>query len=451
VQKLEADVCIVGAGFAGLTAARTLVQAGRSVVVLEARDRVGGRVWSRALPDGMQIDVGGTWVAPGHEAIRTLAREVSVETHRTHSKGAKLLIRDGVVGRFEGSMPRIGPVALIAIGQAMARLDAMARTLPIEEPWKAKRAREWDERSMAQWLSMLNVPSQTARELLAVAVRGLFTADPAEVSLLDVLYLIASAGSLQTLLAIEGGYQQDMLVGGAMSVAERVAAQLGDAVRLRAPVRAVTQRMGTADVRADGIDVQAKRVIVALPPALALAIEYDPPLPVDTDQWLRNSVAGAVLKTVLVYEHAFWRDDGLSGESSSADSCIESTLDASPPTGRPGILCALSFGPTARRLGRFEAGERRRTMLDTLAQRFGAKASSPMHVFETDWAAEPWTRGCYMAHYGPGVLTQLGPANRVPVGVIHWAGSETASVSHGAIDGAVRSGKRAAGEVLAAL
>ena len=151
-----------------------------------------------------------------------------------------------------------------------------------------------------------------------------------------------------------------------------------------------------------------------------------------------------------MYDEPFWRTDGLTGQSVATTSPIEMTLDASPRSGVPGVLAAFGFGPFARTLGALDPEERRRFVLDALVTRFGPRAAQPAYYEEIDWAEERWTRGCFMAHMPPGVITQFGRALRAPVGRIHWAGTETATVSHGSIDGAIRSGERAAAEVLAA-
>jgi len=447
VDGLEADVCVVGAGYAGLTAARRMQQAGKAVVVLEARARVGGRVWTNSH-DGIPIDLGGTFLAPGHDAIRGLAAELGVGTHPTNTAGKHVLVHDGRVSRYRGLFPRISPVAIASLGLNMARLDAMAKKVSLDEPWTGRRARDWDARSAGAWLAdRVHVP--LSRSLLEASVRGLWTCDPSEVSLLHVLYLIRSAGGLNVLLSTKGGYQQDQVDGGMQTMANRMAAELGDAVCLDVPVRAIFQTDGNVRVEGDGTTVRARRVVVAVPPALAANITYDPPLPVDRAQVLERMPAGSMFKAAAVYDRPFWRDDGLCGESVSTKPPIETSYDCSPPSGDAGIIMGFAFGPYARDLSRLSAGERRTVVLDTYRERFGLQAGSPLHYVDHDWAEEEWTRGCSAAHLPPGILTQYGHVLRTPCGRIHWAGSETATVSHAAIDGAVRSGERAAQEVLA--
>jgi monoamine oxidase len=448
-ERMDVDVCIVGAGYAGLTAARRLTQAGRSVVVLEARDRIGGRIWTFHLPDGSPVDRGGGWLANRHEAILALASEVGVSTYKTFVDGYHLLVGGGRTRRYRGLIPKISPAAILTIVLAQAKLDRMARSLPMEMPWTAKRAEEWDSRSVAWFLEHSGIRTTLARDLFESAVRGLFCGDLTQVSFLNMLFLIRSAGSINTLFSITGGYQENLVVGGAGTIARRVADDLGAAVRLETPVRAINQRQDHVVVESAGLTVSARHAVVAIPPALALEIAFDPVLPEDRLTLYRHSTAGPETKTLLVYDQPFWRADGFSGQSAEPRSASEVTLDATPAAGSPGVIASFTFGPIAERIDALGAGERRRLVLDAMVARFGPRAGSPSEIIETPWWHEEWTRGCSMAHWSPGILTRHGSLLRQPWGRVHWAGTETATISYGAIDGAVRSGERAAGEILA--
>ena len=447
-ERVDADVCVVGGGYAGLTAARRLNQAGKSAVVLEARDRVGGRIWTHHLSDGSPVDRGGAWLAPKHDAIRGLAREVGVSTYKTWVEGAHLLIDQGRARRYTGLIPKISPLAIITIALAQAKLDRMAKHIPIEAPWTAKRAAEWDSHSVAWWLERSGIRTTIARDLFEMAVRGLFTSDLNEVSFLHLLFLVRAHGSINTLFSIEGGAQENMVEGGAGSIAQRVADNLADAVRLNAPVRAVTQREDHVLVDAGDLAVSARHAVVAVPPALAIAIAFDPVLSDDRMTLYRNAVAGPETKTLVIYDEPFWRAEGFSGQTSEPGSAAEVTLDASPASGSPGVIASFSFGPVAERVDALDEADRRRAVLDALTARLGPRAASPSEYIETAWWTEEWTRGCSMAHLPPGILTRYGPLLREPFGRVHWAGTETSTTSHGAIDGAVRSGERAAAEIL---
>ena len=447
-ERIDVDVCVIGAGYAGLTAARRLSQGSKSVVVLEARDRIGGRIWTHHLSDGSAVDRGGGWLAPKHEAIFGLAHEVGVTTYKTWVKGAHLLVDGQRTRRYTGLIPKISPLAVATIALAQMKIDRMSKQLPLEEPWNAKKAAEWDSRSVAWFLERSGIRTTIARDLFEMAVRGLFTGDLNDVSFLHMLFLVRGHGSINTLFSITGGSQENMVDGGAGSIAQRVADALGDSVRLNAPVRSISQRDDRVVVETGDLVVNAGHAVVTVPPALALEIEFDPVLPDDRLTLYRNDVAGPETKTLIVYDEPFWRADGFSGQTSDPGSASEVTLDASSASGTPGVIGSFTFGPVAERLDALDPAERRRAVLDALTARLGARAASPAEFIETAWFNEEWTRGCSMAHLRPGILSRYGPLLREPFGRVHWAGTETSTTSHGAIDGAVRSGERAAREIL---
>jgi monoamine oxidase len=447
-ERIEADVCIIGAGYAGLTAARRLQQHAQSVVVLEARDRVGGRIWTYQLTDGTPIDRGGAWLAPKHDAIFGLAREVGVTTYKTWVEGAHLLVGGGRTRRYTGLIPKISPLAVATIALAQTRIDRMAKQVPLDAPWTAKRADEWDARTVASWLARAGIRRGIGRDLFEMAVRGLMTSDLDDVSLLHLLFLVRGHGSIATLFSIEGGAQENMVDGGAGSIAQCVADALGDAVRCSAPVRSITQRDEHVLVETAELTVSARYAVVAVPPALALEIDFDPELADDRLTLYRNDIGGPETKTLVVYDEAFWRTDGFSGQTSEPGSAAEVTLDASPKSGSPGVIASFTFGPVAERFDALDPVDRRRAVLDALTARLGPRAAAPVDFVETAWKTEEWTRGCSMGHLRPGILTRYGRLLREPWGRVHWAGTETSTTSHGSIDGAVRSGERAAAEIL---
>jgi monoamine oxidase len=447
-ERIDVDVCVIGAGYAGLTAARRLSQASKSVLVVEARDRIGGRIWTHHLSDGSAVDRGGGWLAPKHDAIFGLAHEVGVTTYKTWVKGAHLLVDGERTRRYTGLIPKISPLAVATIALAQMKIDRMSKQLPLDEPWNAKRAVEWDSRSVAWFLERSGIRTTIARDLFEMAVRGLFTGDLNDVSFLHMLFLVRGHGSINTLFSITGGSQENMVDGGAGSIARRVADALGDSVRLNAPVRSISQRDDRVVVEAGELVVNAGHAVVTVPPALALEIDFDPVLPDDRLTLYRNDIAGPETKTLIVYDEPFWRADGFSGQTSDPGSAAEVTLDASSASGTPGVIASFTFGPVAERLDALDPAERRRAVLDALTARLGPRAASPAGFIETAWFNEEWTRGCSMAHLRPGILSRYGPLLREPFGRVHWAGTETSTTSHGAIDGAVRSGERAAREIL---
>ena len=451
----EADVCVVGAGLAGLTAARRLSQAGRSVVVLEARQRVGGRVWTKTSRDGVPVDMGGCFVGPHHDRMHALAAEMGVATFKTFVDGDNVLATGGKVRRYRGDIPRVSPVALLSAAQGIARMNAMAKKVPVDAPWDAPKAADWDAQSVRGWLNAAHVPTRLARDLIEATVRACFAADLSEVSLLNWLFLVQSAGGIESLMNIAGGYQDAQFAGGVGQVPDAMAAALGDAVVLGTPVtgvRAMDDRVVvTGDSGdGDGSTVSARRVVLALPRALAAGIRFDPVLPADHALLVHQVPAGTEVKMVALYDEPFWRRDGMSGATVATDDEVEVTLDTGQPDHAAGVVAGYAAGPRARALSALDETERREVFVRTLTRRLGPAAASPVEVLELNWAQEQWTRGCSMGHFPTGVLTQYGRRLREPVGRLHWAGTETASTSYGAMDGAVRSGERVCEEILSA-
>jgi monoamine oxidase len=447
MQRLRTDYCVVGAGFAGLAAARRLRDRGKSVALIEARDRVGGRVWNRTAADGTVVSVGGTWLGKRQDRMFELCRELGVAVYPQYEQGDTVMHLDGANRRYAG-LPKIGLVALVSLGLAFCRLDRLVKRLPIDAPWKAAGARALDAQTLGAWFgSRWNVPSATARKLINTTMTTLFCVDPDEVSLLGSLVLARGGGSFE--YYVDSTITETHLVdGGAPEIAARLAAELGDAVHLSSPVRRIAQGGDGVEVCADRLTVEARRVIVTTPPLLASRIEYQPALPQAHAQLLRRMMSGSAIRGITVYDEPFWRNDGLSGMSVAPDLPVPVALDQSPRSGKPGVLSSYMFGPQAVSAAALDPAERRDIWLRALAVRYGPKALSPTAHLETDWAAEEWSLGGMIAHFAPGVLTNFGPALREPAGRIHWAGAERATEMHGLMEGAVRSGERAADEVV---
>jgi monoamine oxidase len=449
-ERIAVDVVVVGAGLAGLSAARALRAAGSSVVVLEARDRVGGRVHGRLLGDGTtNVEVGGQWIGPGQHRMLRLTDELGLETFPTYCDGENVLRFGGSQQRYRGAIPRINPITLADMAQAQSRFDRMARRVPLEAPWAADRADEWDAVTFETWIHR-NARTANARNLLRLYSAAVFAAEPSDFSLLHALYYTHSGGGVDSLAGVRDGAQQDRYVGGSQLVPEGLAAELGpEHLRFGAPVRRIEQRGDRVTVLADGVLGSARHVVVAIPPLLAGRIFYDPPLPAYRDQLTQRVPAGSVIKCNVVYESSFWRADGLSGQATGDEGPVKIVFDNSPPSGSPGILLAFLEGQQARLLNRASPADRREAVVASLVRYFGPRAAAVQEYVELDWSEEQWTRGCYGAHFPCGVWTQYGPALREPCGRIHWAGAETATVWNGYMDGALQSGARAAAEVLA--
>jgi monoamine oxidase len=444
----QVDVVVVGVGLAGLLAARELLAANVSVLVLEARDRVSGRLLNHTLANGTVVEVGGQWVGPTQDRVLALAEELGVGLFPTYTEGEYFLAIDGAVKRYVGEDFVLPGDASADVEETWTHLSEMAAEIPLEGPWQAENADTWDAQTLESWL-LANAKTEVGLGYWRTMVPALFSAGTAEMSLLHFLFYCRSGGTLDRLVATHDGAQESRLEGGSQRLASLLADRLGDAVRLGAPVTTIRQDDEGVEVTYDGGGVvKAARAIVALPPTLAARIRYSPALPPLRDQLTQQVPMGYVIKVQIAYSEPFWRAEGLSGSVFSLDDEVSVIFDNSPQDLSCGVLLGFLEGRHGHRAGKLAPEQRRELVLSVFAKFFGSRAADPEEYVERDWAAEVWSRGCYGGRFGTGVWTGYGEALREPVGLIHWAGTETAQVWNGYMDGAIRSGERAAREVL---
>jgi monoamine oxidase len=441
MANARVDVAVVGAGLAGLYAARVLRRAGRSVVVLEARDRVGGRVWSRSTA-GTRVDLGAQWIGPGQRRMAALARELDLQTIDTHARGKVVMEADGVVRRTSVLLPQ-GVAAILDAAQLAVRLGLIARRVGADLPWTDGDAKQLDTTSFNRWLAERAFTEGGRAYWRALSAAGLCT--PLDrVSALELAQQMATMGGVRRLFTAEHTF----FARGAQAIADGLAAPLGDALRLDAPVTAIRDGGASVRVTTPAGDVEAARVVVAIPPQLVATIAFDPPIdrpPVDA------IVRGVVVKSIVVWDHAWWRGTGASGMALAYDGPIGMLMDGAGVDGRPGVLIALASADHAARLASLASSDRQAAVLAAVERLLGPTRATLLDFLSTDWSGEGWSLGGYAARRTIGTWTTYGGALSRPQGRLHFAGTETATVWRSYMEGALQSGERAAGEVLAAL
>lgn len=445
--RIDADVVVVGAGIAGLSAAKTLLEAGREVVVLEARDRVGGRVLNVEI-GGQANELGGQWIAPYQTRAKALLDELGIELFPSFRDGSHVYIDPaGTVHRYEGHDAPLGDASERAFTAGDAQLDAMAKELDPEAPWAHPHAAEWDAITFEAWLQT-EVADDLARDLLRSWLAGGFLTKPAHTfSLLQGLWVIAGAGGTYELFEPDQclAYR---VVGGSQLLPLRLAERLGERVLLDAPVRGIRWSNGRVDVDAGRVHASGRAAVVAVPPNLTGRIRLEPAPPGWRMRLEQGISQGVVIKALTVYDHPFWREDGLSGQGFAPYRLIRELYDNSPPSGEPGVLVTFLAGENGEAAARMSTGARRTAVLDGFADYLGPDARDAAEYHELDWSAEEWTQGAYAATFGVGGLTRFGEDLRRPIGPIHWACTDISGVGHMHMEGAIRSGEAAARAVI---
>ena len=461
-ESLNADVVVVGAGISGLTAAAAIVAAGYSVIVLEASDRVGGRVLNHDIGGGHIAEAGGEFIGPTQTHIAVLAQSLGIPTFRLYDEGddvyvygsTRILYKDtGLLGSAPPD-PRLLPDLTIV----SAEIDAIALDFPVAAPWTWAKAAETDIITFEDWIRARTINFDYDLPVLASVTEAVWGCDPHEISALYAIAYCAAAGdettpgTFQALIDVRGGAQMYRFVGGSQRVPLALAAGLGSAVQLNAPARTIVQDDAGVVVVSDTLTVSAQQCIVAMSPALASRIEYEPALPSARDMLTQRVFMGALMKVEAIYSTPFWRDSGLTGQFLTAGGPVCYAFDNSPPDGSVGVLAGFVGGQYQRALGPQPPAARQASVVGQYAAVFeDSRFLSPSSYFDMDWTTEPWIRGCPTGLFGPGTLTAYGPALTAPVGSIHWAGTETSDYWPGYMDGAVRAGQRAAAEVIAEL
>uniref|UniRef100_A0A3B5AEN7 Amine oxidase n=1 Tax=Stegastes partitus TaxID=144197 RepID=A0A3B5AEN7_9TELE len=454
------DVIIVGAGLSGLSAAHLLRKrdAKLRILILEGKDRVGGRTMTRELPAAGGVDrwdLGGQWVGSTQTHILELIKELGLEVYPQFRTGKKVHHMGGPTSKvrtFRSSIPTLSPAVLMDFTQLLWKIDRLCATVCVQDPSRTPNAVQLDGMTLHSYLEQ-HAWTAELKEELGLGSRAVFGVEPSQMSFLFFLMYAAAAGGLLPLLeSTPGSAQEFKIKGGTQQLSECLAERVGwKNVRLGSAVTAIWQDAEWARVATAADTFLCRAVIVTCPPHLAAKIHYEPALPSQREFLTQSMPVGHMIKFIITYQTAFWREKGFSGESVAGSStecpfCV--TFDATSPNGNAALVGFIS-GQQASQWTSKEPEERRKAVLSSLVKYFGPEAASFIHYEEKDWAKEEYSGGCPVNVMAPGLLTYYHPSLRRPCGRIHWAGTETATQWCGYLSGAVQAGQRAALEVLA--
>lgn len=445
------DVVVAGAGVSGLVAARELARAGKSVLVLEARDRAGGRTWTQTS-SGRHFDLGGQFVGPTQDHALALCREFAIRITPSAIDGDSLMERKTDVLRYQGVVPDKGVAKadLTAFEKTVEAFEKLVREVGASTPWAHPKARMLDAISFASWYST-RTKSRFVDDFMRIVVRAVIGLEPEEVSVLCFAYYSAQGDSFSSLIGTQGGAQDSWIRDGAQTISLRLAAELKDRVILDTPVLGVTQTENAVRVAHARGTVEARQFILAMPPMAANAVAFQPWLPAERVELQSRMPMGAYAKVVVVYEKRFWRTKGLNGFFSSLRGPITASFDESDPNGAYGAVLGFIAGDHTRTWRKLDGAGRKAAVSQQLARLFGPEALANIDYLEKDWIDEPWSRGSPVGVPAPGSLSRSGSALRASIGRMHLAGTEAAEHWTGYIDGAARAGKAAAKKALAQL
>ncbi|GIJ92424.1 hypothetical protein Asppvi_011406 [Aspergillus pseudoviridinutans] len=456
----DVDVAIVGGGLSGLAAAKDIAKSGKTFAILEARDRVGGRVLNAHLSNGEVQELGAEFVGPTQDRVLSLTAQLGLTTYPTYTTGKSILYRNGTVNPYDadlatGGLPPVGSEAQAELVSFITELDRLASELDVHAPWKHANAPMWDGMTLKSFVES-RMSLQDSLLLFETATRSILSTETAEPSLLYMLSYIAAAGNetnagtITRLIGSKGAAQDSRINGGTQLLATRLAERLGAAnIFLNSPVREVKLKGDRYIVRSDRMEVSAKHVVIAMSPPMAGRISYDPLLPAGRDQLTQRMPMGSIGKAIAIYPKPWWRKLGFNGQVQSDTGVIRATFDNTPANESFGAIMGFIEADEMRALDGAPQTEINRLVTEDLVKYFGPQAANVSQILIQRWDLEEYSRGGPVAYCPPGILTKYGPFLRNPAARIHFAGTETSSYWTGFMDGAIRSGERAAAEIIA--
>jgi monoamine oxidase len=443
------DCIVVGAGYSGLAAAKKLKEAGQKVLLLEARDRVGGRAHTVQTSDGHYYDFGASYLGVQQDLMYGFVREYNITTFDSPTEGRKSVFYQGKASYYSGSVPSFKPWEVADLGLAVSRFEHLSDTVDVEEPWKTRDAVKWDSMTVTEWIQR-QCWTAAAKKMLNSAFTLIWGQDPATVSMLHAMFYCKSGVSFTVLGSSQGGAQEQLIVGGGQLIAQKIEQDLTpDIVHLSEPVQEIIWTDDGVRISTPKKAYNASRAILAIPPPLVLKINFEPALPHQKTQLLEHMPPAPYYKFYTKYETPFWRKNDLRGEGVSPDGFLQLTYDTTPPSEFPGELMSFVGGAKAIEFTSMSDAERTTVALNELAAVYGEQARNTTDIAIHTMMSEEYSLGCPVSTPSPRMWTMLGEWMRKPVGPIHWAGTETSTKYCGYMEGAVFAGQRVADEILA--
>jgi monoamine oxidase len=447
METIQTEIVIIGAGFAGIAAGKKLQETDKKFVIVEARERIGGRVNTVTLSSGAMVDLGAQWIGPTQHHIWKWVKESKTETYDTYDSGKNILSWKNKISTYTGTIPKIDPISLIDLGFAIEKINKLCKEIPLEAPWTHPKAKEFDSITLYSWIEK-NMFTKKAKHLFNIGVETVFAAESHEISFLHALFYCHSGDNMEALISIANGAQQTLLKGGTQGLLQKIAAPFQDKIYFNNPVHKIKQEDNGLTVETENLIIQAKKCISTLPPALLSSIRFSPILPQRKAQLIQRVPMGAAMKCFCIYEIPFWRKHGFSGQIVSDTSPVKVTFDCTDAATDKGVLLVFVEGNNARNFIELPESERKEKVLSELVKYLGEDAKKILEYKDKCWTEEEYSRGCYAGNMPTGVMTQFGKSLREPFMHLHFAGTETAMRWNGYMDGAIESGFRAADEVL---
>lgn len=447
MSEIKTDIIVIGAGYSGIGAATKLFENEKDFVVIEARDRIGGRVCSKQLDNGTIIDIGAQWIGPDQKLMWEMVEKYKVETFDTYDTGKNILAWNNKLFHYIGTIPKIDPISLIDLGFALNKINLLCKQIPLENPWLAKNAQELDATSLYTWVEK-NMWTKKAKFIFKVGIETVFACNPSEISMLHALFYAHSGEDFERLISIKGGAQQTRFVKGTQHLLEKMAFPFKEKILLDSPVLSIEHHSKGVLVKTANAQIFAAKCIVAIPPTLVQKIKFLPELPPNRIQLNQRMPMGTAMKCFAIYKKPFWRAKGFSGQVVSNNKPVQVTFDCSPKDESCGIILGFIEADNARNFIEKTVAERKTIFFESLAKYFGPEALDSIDYIEKCWSTEEWSGGCYAGNPTMGTLSQFGTYLRKPIGNIYWASTETAIKGNGYMEGALEAGYRAAKEAM---